>query len=176
MPEMSEILEDAVKLEAEGIEYYETAAEKAENPLAQHTFTHLAEQEREHEKLLRAYCDVVEESGTCPTPQEMAAREYKLLEEGKEIFQKARQQMEKSTWVEEELVELYEDAMELERRFINMYQEQVGALEIEEQKELFEYLVTEEKKHLKLLQNGQKFLENPEAEWWVEQEQWIVTG
>jgi hypothetical protein len=34
----------------------------------------------------------------------------------------------------------------------------------------------QERKHLKLLENGQAFLENPEAEWWVEQEQWIVTG
>lgn len=176
MPEMSEILEDAVKLEEDGIDYYESAAEKAENPLAKHTFTHLAEQEREHQKLLRAYCDVVEETGTCPTPDEMAARKYNLLQEAQEIFQKAREEMEESTWVEENLPELYEGAMEFERKSIQMYQKQAEAAEIEEQRELFEYLVMQERKHLKLLENGQRFIENPEAEWWVEQEQWIVTG
>lgn len=176
MPEMADILEEAVKLEQDGKAYYRDAAEKADNPLATHTFNHLAEMEAKHERLLRAYCDAVKETGTCPAPEKMDTREYNLLEEAQDIFKRAQEEMEASAGATENLLELYEGAMEFERKSIDMYQKQADAADIEEQRELFAYLVNQEKKHLKLLENGQRFLDNPEAEWWVEAEQWIVTG
>lgn len=175
MAELSTILRDAIKLEQDGERYYEMAAANTLNPLARNTFRSLAEREREHSALLRAYCDAVSEGGQCPTPEQIDAGGYSLEDTAKEIFAKAREELADGAVLPEDLDELYEDAMEMERKSIALYQQQAEAAEIDEHAEFFHYLVRQEKDHLQLLAQGRQYLSDPTS-WYFEQEQWGVTG
>ncbi len=175
MPDLADILQEAIKLEQDGERYYESAANQTLNPLARSTFTSLAEREREHAELLRSYCDAVSAGGQCPTREEIDARGYSLMATAEEIFARAKEELGETSVLPEELRDVYEEAMEMERRSIRLYEEQAEAAEIEEHAEFFRYLVAQEKGHLLLLSKGQEYLSDPES-WYFDQEQWGVTG
>ncbi len=175
MAELSDILRDAIKLEQEGERYYEMAAANTLNALARNTFRSLAERERRHSELLRAYCDAVAQGGQCPTPEQIDAAPYSLSDTAREIFDRAREELGNGAVLPEDLEELYEGAIGLERKTIELYQRQAEAAEIEEHAEFLLYLVEQEKGHLRLLAEGQQYLTDPES-WYFEEEQWGVTG
>jgi len=175
MPELSDVLQDAIKLEQDGERYYEMAAAKAANPLAKNTFAALAEQERAHADLLRAYCDAVDEGGTCPTPAAIDERDYSLGATARRIFEQAVADLAGGAVPAEDLHELYETAMQMERMSIELYRQQGDAATDPHAAEFFAYLVEQERGHLKLLADGQQYLEDPDS-WYFEEEQWGVTG
>lgn len=175
MAELSDILRDAIKLEQEGERYYEMAAANTLNALARSTFRALAERERRHAELLRAYCDAVAQGGQCPTPEQIDAAPYSLGDTAKEIFDRARDELGSGSILPEDLDELYEGAIELERKSIELYEQQAEAADVEEHEEFLRYLVDQEKGHLRLLSEGQQYLTDPES-WYFEEEQWSVTG
>jgi len=176
MPELARILRDAIKLEQDGEQYDEMAAEKALNPLARNTFRALAEEEGAHAKLVRAYWDAVSEGGLPPTPQSIDDRDYSLGATAKGIFKKAKQELaEGVSLVPEDLSELYDQAMEMERKSIALYQQGAEQADDSEARKFFEYLADQERGHLKLLANGQQYLDDP-ASWYLQEEQWTLEG
>ncbi len=176
MAELAEIIEDAIKLELDGEEYYEMAAEKARNPLARNTFSALAKDERAHAALVREYWDAVSEGKPAPTAQSIAEQDYSLVATAKEIFAKAKQELDEgANPPAEDLSELYDHAMEMERKSIALYQQGGEQADEPEARKLFGYLVEQERGHLKLLANGQQYLDDPES-WYLEEEQWSVEG
>ncbi len=175
MAELSEILQDAIKLEQDGEQYYQMAAEKALNPLAKNTFKALAEQEQEHARLVEAYYDAVREGANRPSAETIGDQDYSLATTAREIFQKARAELAGGTPAAEDLHQLYEEAMAMERKSIALYQAGAEQAADEEQRQFFNYLVEQERGHLKLLADGQQYLEDPES-WYFEQEQWSVEG
>ncbi len=176
MAELAEIVQDAIKLEQDGEQYYEMAAKKALNPLARNTFSALAKDERAHAALVQAYWDALSEGGLPPTPQSIDERDYSLSATAKEIFEKAKQELaEGVSLVPEDLSELYDHAMEMERKSIVLYQQGAEQADGPEARELFDYLVEQERGHLKLLTNGQQYLDDP-ASWYLQEEQWSLEG
>ncbi len=175
MSELSEILQDAIKLEQDGEQYYEMAAEQAQNPLAKNTFSALAEQEQQHARIVEQYYDAVAGGGTRPAAASIREQGYSLMSTAREIFEKARADLAGGTPAAEDLHDVYEHAMEMERRSIALYQGGAEQAADDEQRDLFDYLVEQERGHLKLLADGQQYLEDPEA-WYFEQEQWTIEG
>ena len=175
MAELSQILQDAIKLEQDGEQYYEMAAEKTSNPLARNTFKALAEQEREHARLVEHYYDAVREGGSRPSAASIREQGYSLVTTAQEIFKKARAELAGGTPAAEDLHQVYEQTMEMERKSIALYQAGAEQAEDDEQKDFFNYLVEQERGHLQLLAQGQQYLDDPES-WYFEQEQWTVEG
>lgn len=175
MAGLSEILQDAIKLEQDGEKYYREAAENVTNPLARSTFIALADQEVKHADLLRAYCDAVSEGGICPTPAEIDAGEYSVASTAANIFAEARKELAAGAIMPEDLSSLYDGAMAMERKSIALYANEAEKAKEAEDREFFEYLVKQEKGHLQILMQGQKYLDDPES-WFFEEEQWGVTG
>jgi rubrerythrin len=70
---------------------------------------------------------------------------------------------------------LYDTAMEKERMSIALYEAQAQAATNDDEKSFFEFLVEQEKGHLTLLFNTQKYLDDP-AHFFFDEEQWIVEG
>jgi len=176
MAELSEIVQDAIKLEQDGEQYYEMAAKRVGNPLARNTFSALAKEERAHAALVQAYWDAVSEGGLPPKPQSTDERGHSLSATAKGIFKKAKQELaEGVSLVPEDLSELYDHAMEMERKSIALYQQGAEQADGSEARELFDYLADQERGHLKLLANGQQYLDDP-ASWYLQEEQWSLEG
>jgi len=176
MSDLLSILHEALTVERDGEAFYRRAAETCRHPVARHTFLQLAEVEQQHARYFQAYYDAMSRTHQWPaaSPVELAHHEVPAM--ARAIFDQARCDAEECDVVMcAELHQLYETAMEKERMSIRLYQEQAASADNPDAKAFFEFLVGQEKGHLEILANTQKYLDDP-AHWFFDQEQWIVEG
>lgn len=176
MRDVLAVLQEALTIEQTGEDFYRRGAETCSNPVARETFLALADVEKQHAAYFRAYYDAMSKTGNWPaaSPVELAHHEVPAM--AKAIFDQARCDAEECDVVMcAELHQLYGAAMDKERQSIALYQGQAGESDSPEQKTFFEFLVAQEKGHLELLANTQKYLDDP-IHWFFDQEQWIVEG
>ena len=118
MPELLAVLQQALQLEHDGERYYEAAAEQANNPIATHTFATLAQQERQHAVYFQTYYDYILKENRWPPAHTVDLEAYSASELVRDIFQKAHTELDADAPVGNELHELYEGAMEFERKSV----------------------------------------------------------
>ena len=170
------VLQEALTIEQAGEDFYRRGAETCSNPVARETFRALAGVEHQHAAYFQAYYDALSQTGHWPaaSPVELAHHEVPAL--AKTIFDQARCDAEECDVVMcAELHQLYEAAMDKERQSIRLYETQAAESDSADQKTFFSFLVGQEKGHLELLANTQKYLDDP-THWFFDQEQWIVEG
>ena len=175
MSEVLSIIKQARQLEDEGREYYLEAARRANNPLAQNTFQWLAEQEQEHKQYFAAYYQVMAEELNWPAMSQMGVSMRDVRREADSIFKQAREQVQGAISEDIGLTELYQDAMDLERRSIDLYRTQAQRTGDENAREFYEFLAEQERGHLSLLATTLEYLDEPES-WYLTEEQWTVEG
>ncbi len=175
MAQVLEILQQARQIEKDGEEYYHQAAEQSSHPVAKHTFVSLAEQEKLHAKYFETFYEVMTQERSWPPRGTVELEEFTVCEMARDIFQQARAELAAGVPPSADLHELYAEAMEIERKSIAFYHQQAQEVADDSQKEFFEFLVEQEKGHLELLANTQKFLDDP-AHWYFDEEHWIVEG
>lgn len=170
------VLQEALTIEHDGEAFYRRAAETCNNPVAHETFLALAEVEKQHAAYFQAYYDSMTASGQWPaaSPAELAHHEVPAM--AKAIFDQARCDAQECDVVMcAELAQLYETAMDKERQSIALYEAQAAEADSDDQQTFFAFLVEQEKGHLEILANTQKYLDEP-SQWFFDQEQWIVEG
>jgi len=170
-----EIIQEAIQIEKDGEDYYRQVASRTSNPLARHTFDSLADQEAQHREIFRAHYEAMEQEKGWPSLAELGVEPREAVADAENIFKAALADLEGELAEEPGLDEAYAKAMQMERDTIAFYREQLGAAQDHSQRELYEFLIEQERGHLNLLATTEEYL-NDTANWHFKEEQWIVTG
>ena len=175
MDERLSVIKQAMQLEDDGRQYYLQAAARARNPLAKNTFQWLAEQEQQHKQYFVAYYQIMEEQHDWPPMSKIGVSPQDARQEAARIFQQALAQIEEAVPADIGLSELYDGAMELERKSIDLYRTEAERATEHNAREFYEFLTEEERGHLNLLATTLEYLDHPDS-WYLTEEQWIVEG
>lgn len=169
------ILQEAINKEEDRQAYYEDAAQRACNPLAQQTFAFLAKQEQGHAEYIRRYYDKMRAEQSWPDPALCGDACGLEAEDIKGIFANARAAIDGEVTCSTDLSEAYQIAMQGERDSITFYKGRLEAATDANARAFYEALLAAERTHLQLLANTDEYLNAPDR-WHFDQEQWIVEG
>ncbi len=143
----------AIQLEQEGAKFYEDLAAHATTEGIQSIFTMLAKDEKNHEK---AFTSLKSKSVPAMVPSSVA-------DEAQAIFKA----FNKETYLKEApQVSMYEKALEIEQKSIDLYTSHLEDLESDEAKSAVRRIIEEEKKHYETLEELVKLVSRPQR--WVE--------
>ena len=176
MAQVLEVLQEALEIEREGEKFYRQGAAGCEEEVTRLTFLSLAEQERLHAAYFQAFYDVMIAEKQWPAAGTVKLESLAAPEIARQIFAGALPDLAvEGPKMCALMHELYEGAMEKERASIALYEGQAGVAENDDEKAFFEFLVEQEKGHLTLLDNTQKYLDDP-IHFFFDEEQWFVEG
>ena len=173
--DVCEVMQKAIEMEQDAQEFYRSSAHEASNPLAKQTFEALAEWEVGHEKLLRDVHDKAEATNSCPALTELDAEQINMIEQAKQIFQGALDMVEGDVEPDPTLDDAYALAMEKERKAIAFYRGQLEDTQDGAERDLYEFLLGQERGHLELLATTEEYL-NDTKYWHFKEEMWMATG
>jgi len=173
--DVCDVMKTAISMEEDSERFYRNAAEDADNPLAQNTFEALADWEVEHKKLLQSVFDKAQAADACPALTELDIEQSDVKKAAAMIFDAARQQVEGEPATSEVLNRAYAAAMAKERAAIAFYKSQIADTDNENEQELYEFLLGQERGHLELLATTEEYL-NDTKYWHFKEEMWMATG
>lgn len=162
----------AIELEREGHEFFTESARKSQNKLGKEVFQFLAKEEFKHIEAIEAFRNSRREGRSFAMEAVTSKSEAESLHSG---IQKLFRQVSKEVKPGDAELEVYQLGMNFESRGMDFYkkaQEEAGDLRA---KELFGFLVGEEQKHFKILEECRNYMENPE-EYFHRREGWHVEG
>jgi rubrerythrin len=151
------VLDFALKLEADGKAYYENLAEASESRELKNLFTLLAEAEQAHYEALLAR----------KSHRSSSAVESQILEQAKNIFQRLMEMKEVGPGSLKVDVDGYRHAIKAEEQSIGFYLDAAEKEQSLEVRRLLQALAAEEKLHLNIIENIYEFVESPKyfLEW-----------
>jgi len=163
--EFIEALKYALDFEEKGEKIYRDIAENSDDDFVKNTFNGLADDELVHEKVIKEYiegkADFSELKKVTLDPKRLFGM---LTEDFKEKAKKHGAELKP-----------FDTGIELEKSSISYYQEQLKKARSETAKKFFEFLIKQEKFHLKSLKEAKDFLGDPEN-FYVEFERWTLEG
>jgi len=143
-------LSAGMELEKRGIEFYSGAAEKVESAEGRQTLRFLANEEKEHLKLIKELKKSLEEKRA-----EEHAMEHWRESRGSRIFPELESYLTKVKAGREDRA-ILEEAAEIERRSIKFYEK--AGRDAKRYREVFTTLVREEKGHLQLVEQMMSYM------------------
>ncbi len=166
--EALEAIEIAIKIEEEGINFYTEAAEKVEDKAARKMFLNLANDEQKHLLLFRSVRQSLLEKGEWPPITTLPTGHlpdyiFPTPEEKEKIEIPQHHQ------------EILRKGMEIEEASIKFYTEQLDKSSSEEARQVYRFLVEQEKGHLALLRAEYDYL-NRTGFWFDYQEFSLEAG
>ncbi len=150
-----DIFEFALEKERLAKDYYLELKEKAQSPGLKHIFEMLSEEEQKHTEAIKQM-QANEKHEVSDSP---------VLKDAKVVFDKMRQATEKFNLNVSEK-ELYEKARNIEKNAMDFYLQKAKEVDIDWQKDVFNQLAEEEKKHYVLMDNICELLSHPDT--WLE--------
>jgi len=154
-----DIFEYALQMEKDGERFYRQIAEKAGSTGIKTIVTMLADEEVKHYKAIER----IRQSGSGQMP------ETNILDDARNIFVQMKDERDEFA-ADQEQVELYQKARQIEKRSQQFYEEKAGQAARTDQRQLFEQLAAEEAKHYFLLGNLIDFVSRPKQ--WLENAEW----
>lgn len=173
--DVCDVMRTAISMEEDSERFYREAAEDSENPLAQNTFEALADWEVEHRKLLQDVFDRAQATDACPALSDLDIEESDVKKAAAGIFDAAREQVSGEPEASEALNRAYAAAMAKERAAIEFYRSQIADTDNENEVQLYEFLLGQERGHLELLATTEEYL-NDTKYWHFKEEMWMATG
>ncbi len=169
MEELSQALKTALDMEKKGYELYTKAAKKTSNVLGKSTLEAIARKEQDHMRAIDEFaCQNIKGAISAVNPK--SKKDYV-----KPIMAKLAKTLDKEITSDADLEKAYKAALELERNSYNFYKDLRDGSKDAETKKFFEFLMGEENTHYELLEETLEYLNKP-ANWYREQERWIVEG
>ncbi|MFW5998910.1 MAG: ferritin-like domain-containing protein [Bacillota bacterium] len=156
----SESLDKAIRMEEKGYKFYSESLEEVDNKFSRKVLKSLAQQELEHKKRFQ---DIAEGKNISAA----GIGENSIEDELKGIFEQASTS-EKEEWKKEE-TEIYEKALEMEKKTYNFYKELAEESDNQSEKEFLEALMKEESQHEESIQNVLYYL--TDQTWWLADEE-----
>jgi rubrerythrin len=144
----------AMKMEKDGEIFYRDLAQKTANQGIANIFEMLADEEVKHYGTIKSL-----QGGT------HLMAETDILGRAKNIFERMRD-FNDPLQIDAGQIELYRQAMKLEKQSEDFYLDRADQIKDTEQKQLFLRLASEEKKHCYLLENIVDFVSRPRS--WLE--------
>lgn len=152
-------LEIAMKMEQDGEIFYRELAKNAMNPGFREIFTQLAEDEAAHYQHFKSMQSVPEQ-----------VRETAVLKNAGNIFKEMIAKDELKN-LDPSQLELYQKAMETEKKSQDFYLDKAADVQDKNQSELFTKIAQEEEKHYFLLHNIFEMVLRPTT--WVENGEFV---
>ena len=175
MADVCELMQRAIHMAEEREAFYCSDAAKSSNPLAARTFAALAQWEGEHRALLASVYESAEAADSCPMLEALAPQQREMIAECGLIFDAARASLEGEPTCEATLLEAYAFAMARQREAINLWSEALAEAQSDAERELYGFLLAQERDKLNLLATTEEYLSDT-IYWNFRQEMWIVTG
>jgi len=166
-----EILQLAVRMEADGKEFYQKASRKSSNKLAKELFHHLANEEDVHRKKFVEIYGVLKRGRNWPDVELQSAKMGKI----KSLFAEATKALGSKFKVAESELEAIKTAMDMEIRSYNLYHSRSAESTLPVEKQFYKTLAGEERGHHLALLDSYEYLSDP-AGWFTKKEHWSLDG
>ncbi len=154
------IVEFALDFEKKGTTVYLELASKVNNPLSKNLFYTLAKQEIEHAERIEKF--------SVGLPSEKIA-EFVTAGQVEKDIKKCFEDMKNLSLPDENNLDVYKTAMELEKKGYDAYKKFYGESDNEDERKLLEFLLAEEKGHLDSIANVYSYLSGTSD--WLEKEE-----
>lgn len=164
-----ESLNTALQTEKSGRLFYKEATQQASNPLAKTVFETLADEELVHIETIKTFYDTLKEKGTCRGLEDKLQERPRPQARLKNVFEKARQHMDREVRADAGSLEAYEAAMKLEQEAYDMYQRLIAETTDDMARKLYQFMLEQENEHYTFLKETHDYLGNP-ADWFVREE------
>jgi rubrerythrin len=168
-----EIIKAALDFEADGYKIFVDAGEKAVDPLSKATFKFLRDQEVKHIERIEAFAAA--EDGKGEFDVNSLGEPMSIINAKKEIggiFAEFKNKFEATAGDEDERMEIYKVAMNMEVRGHDFYGSAADQAKDERSKKIWRFLSDEEAHHYQLIEETFEFLKQPDAFMAVE-ERWM---
>ncbi|ODS33572.1 MAG: hypothetical protein SCARUB_01306 [Candidatus Scalindua rubra] len=154
-----DIYEFAMQMEKDGENYYRDLAQKVDNKGLKNILSFLADAEVKHHDILKKMKD----------NEKTQLSETKILSDVKNVFEKMKEENDTSG-ADTSQIELYKDALEIEKKNHEFFLEKAEEVEDQAQKEILLKLADEEESHCTILENIINFVSQPDS--WLEDAEW----
>lgn len=169
MDDLQKALDTALSMEKTGYDLYMRAAAKTLNKLGKSTLEAIAVKELDHITAIEKFV----EKNLNRAIESINPRSKK--EYIRPIMDKLAKFLDENITKDSDLEKAYKAAMGLEKGTYNFYKDLASKSADAQAKIFFEFLMGEENTHYELLSETLEYLNHP-ANWYREQEKWIVEG
>jgi rubrerythrin len=158
-------LEVAKKMEIDSIKFYTEAAVKTRSPVGKKMFAMVIEDEKHHletvVQMIKGMHFTVKDAGP--------------MQRVKTVFESLKDHMLEKVEASKDEMEAFKIAMEMEKEGEVFYQKSLVAAKTDKEKELFQWLIEEERQHYAIFSNTYFHLTNT-GSWFMWEERSIVEG
>lgn len=158
-------IEIALKMETDAVKFYKEASEKVSHPVGKKMFLNIAEDEKNHIKMIEEVLKGID----------INIRESYPIKTVKTIFEEMKDKMMERVKALSDDLEAFKIAMEMEKEGIEFYKKVKNEVNTDKEKKLFERLILEEEEHHKIFAETYNFL-NDTGNWFMWKEFSIVEG
>ncbi len=167
-----EALAASLEMEKEGYDFYLKTAEKSIDKMTKDVFSFLAAEELKHIESIKKFYEA-EVSGEKVDFERMIGDID--IKQAHEAIAKLFEGLDEKAPTDKKDLDAYKFARDFELNGEKFYRKAAEESSDENVKRLFEFLVEEERRHFKMIDDSLSYLENPE-EWFHRLEGWHTEG
>jgi len=157
---IKEALDTSFDMEKQGYDFYIKASNKAKSAAAKKIFQALAEDENRHIDAIKKYSENL--AGDLAMPKLSIAMPEHADINKRLLFGKDPKEALKGISADSGQLKAYEIAMDLETRGYNFYEKAANSIEDKNIKELYKFLIKEEKAHYSIIASTYGYLKAPQ--------------
>jgi rubrerythrin len=165
------ILQDAIRMEVEGKEFYQRASQKSSNRLAKELFQRLAIEEDEHSKKFEEIFQALKKGQDWPDVKPPSAKGKQL----KSIFAQSTKELGSEIKVAESELKAIKTAIDMEIKTYDFYRSRSEQSAFPVEKRFYQALAAEERGHQLTLLDSYEYFTDP-AGWFTVKERWTLEG
>lgn len=143
-------LEQAIKFESDGRDFYLRTAETVSDPVARLLFESLADDEQDHIRRVREIYEELKLKPGWPSIPAMVARQAGVLD----VFERESAKYDRPEMNDVDAVAALEKAAGMERKGLAYYRERAGEATCDAEATFYQELVAEEVKHLEAIEKA----------------------
>jgi len=162
---LSKAVEIAIKMETDAMKFYREAVAKTTHPLGKKLFEGFVTDEVRHLKMLQNIMNDMDIEVEVVHPKQ----------DIKTVFSELKEQMMQRITATTDEKEAVKIAVDFEQAGYLFYEKSAAEAEEGKEKQLFEALTIEEKRHYEILENTHAFLENT-GDWFMWEEHGMLEG
>jgi len=166
---LRQVINAAIKMEKDGIDFYRKAADKSSHPFGKEMFLSFMKDEERH---LNAFKETLTNLGFSDFEKYF---DKTPREEIKTVFNQIRNKIKKKVAASPDELEVLKIGMKMEDESVHFYQNWLGETSDERAEKLLERLVLEEKEHYKILENTYSLLKDS-GKWFLWEEKALING
>ena len=167
----AEALQKALQMEIEGKQFYSQSADTSISQLARDLFQHLAAQEDVHYQTVMEVYEAVKNKNEWPQKETVFNHPKSL----KDVFTAATEMMDVEANPAASEMDAIKTAMSMEDKSYSFYKSRHEEATSAAEKQFYQALTAEERKHYLTLVASYEYLSNPQG-WFTMKEHWSLDG